>query len=912
MVSNKKVLSISIAFVLSSNAYSIPHGFEDLYEKHNGKIKFIINDDYLMELNSRYSSESIVIDNSEIKVLKENLENTYLNDLAKNQIISDLSNGVQSSLTCKGKRDICYPEDNTNISYVIIKNQKLVRVLTPAFYLDSNKKKKRYVSITNENKALVSNHDLSFDMYDNTDSNYYYRNRTLLGLGPGYVSGDFDLSEKSNDDDLELNDLSYNFLSESTRVRFGYTSDYIEQSWNSTALLDTNASKNIFGLTIGSTSQLEFENKKKSQRIFFNSPANGRLSVYRNNKPILEKNIRSGQNYLSLSELPQGIYDIEIVIKNGSDIVFKEKRTIFNKSKYNLNKGDVDYSVTVGNYEKKDISKNLSYNVNDDLEYNDRAMINGKVAYKIDDGIVVGSEIGILESDSFYKVALDYQITNDLDVNSVVNLFSNESLYYQIGAVYKNLSFQFSEYNDHHQISEEPKIDNYFYGVGDNEQLSISYSQNVFLGDAYISYINQKNKKNNYYNEFNIYNIGYSMPVFHDSYLSINYSSIDADSNYDKNDDWSIDISLEIPIGNFDSVRYTGNFSENGESSRIAYNHNMEITDNINGNIEIGTKYENNDYNSGHVVSDASLSLNQNSTYAIGSVYGYADTNGYASLSTNLNTNTIITKDNLYVTSDKSESYIALENIGYNGSNKDDSFSSVANIKKNNELSNRVHIDKDIEVIPIANYKEYQVSIDTEASDFHNQGDDFVKSTAAPGTVISMDLRLYPIDSYISIFNDLSGSPVSNIRCVGEGCHDIQEIQDGVYKIRVSKGLPFKLVTNSERCFIPSSGSVISNNLGENFCMPATEDQNGVQVAKINNKYYYYIGIYSDKEIFINTAKSIYTNENEQFVFKNIGNNTMVFISSEKKASELDKKNIDILKSYALDDTKVKYDYVKL
>ncbi|MGR5264312.1 CS1-pili formation C-terminal domain-containing protein [Photobacterium damselae] len=912
MIYKKKILAMSVALILSNNAYSIPHGFEDLYEEQNGKIKLIINDDYIIELNANYSSESVTIDNSEIKLLETNLEDTYLNDKAKKKIISDLTTGVQSSLECKGKRDVCIPEDNNNISYIIIKNQKIVRILTPSSYLDSKRKKKKYISITNENKALISEHDLSFDMYDDSSSNYYYRNTSFLGLGPGYISGDFDLSEKTNDDDLELNELAYNFLSESTRVRFGYTSDFVEQDWNATGLLDTNASKNIFGLTIGSTKQLEFQNKKTSQRIFFNSPSNGRLSVYRNEKPILEKNIVAGQNYLRMNELPQGIYDITIEVKNGGKIVFKENRTVFNKSKYNLNKGDLDYTVTVGNYEKKDIYNNLDYGNDDDIEYEDRAMINGKIAYKINDSIIIGSEIGILESDSFYKAALDYQITNDLDISSVVNLFSNNSKYYQIDAIYKSFSIQFSNYDDHHPISEEPKIDNYFYGIGDNKQLSVSYSKNILLGDAYISYINQENNKGSYYNKLDIYNIGYSLPIFHDSYLSINYSNIDSKSNYDNNDDWSVDLSLEIPIGNFDSVRYTGNFDDNGESNRIAYNHYVELNNNISGNIEAGVKYDHHEYDSENVVSDASLSLNQNSSYTNSSLYGYADSNGYASLSMNLNTNTIITTDNLYVTSNNSDSYLALENDSYKDPNMDDSFSSVANIKKNNELSKRVHIDNNIEIIPVDNYKEYQVSIDTDASDFYNQGEDFVKSTTAPGTVIGMDLRLYNVDSYISIFNDLSGSPVSNIKCIGEGCYGIQEIHNGVYKIRVAKGQPFKLVTNNERCFIPTSESITSNNLGENFCMPTTEDQNGVQMAKINKKYYYYVGMYSDKDIFINTARTIYHNIEEQFVFRNAGNNTLVFLSSDTKVSKQDKENINILQNYALDDTKVKSDYVKL
>ncbi|HIF9291720.1 TPA: CS1-pili formation C-terminal domain-containing protein [Photobacterium damselae] len=912
MISSKKILIISIALILSNNAYCIPHGFEDLYEKSNGKIKFIINDDSIIELNAQYSSESVVIDKSEVNHLTESLENTYLNNNAKKRIILDLSKGVESSLTCKGKRDICIPENSDNISYIVIKSQKLVRILTPSSYLDSYKNKKRYISINNHNKALISNHDLSFDMSDDSDSSYYYRNRSLLGLGPGYISSDFDLSEKENDDNLELNELAYNFLSESTRVRFGYSSDYVEQNWNATGLLDTNASKNIFGLTIGSTSQLEFENKKNAQRIFFNSPSRGRLSVYRNEKPILEKNIGAGQNYLSLNELPQGIYDVSIVVKNGSETVFKENRTIYNKFKYGLNKGDLDYTITVGNFENKDISNNLDYGSDDDIEYDDHAMINSKVAYKINDEIIVGTEIGILESDSFYKMALDYQVTNKLNINSVINLFSNNSSYYQINAIYNNLSVQFNNYKDNHSISEEPKIDNYFYGLGNNRQLTVSYSKNILSGNAYVSYMKQDNDKDSYYSDISMYNIGYTIPVFHNSNLAINYSSVDTKSNYDKSDDWSIDIALEIPIGNFGSARYSGYFNENGESNRVAYNHYLELTDDINGTIETGIKYDNNTYDSENIVSDASLSLNQNSLYTNSSLYGFVDTNGYASLSMNLNTNTLITKDNFYLTSKKSDSYLTLKNSAYIDKNKEDSFSSVANIKKNNELSQRIHIDDSAKIIPISNYKEYQVSVDTDASDFYNQGDDFVKSTTAPGTVIGMDLRLYHIDSYISIFNDLSGSPVSNIKCVGDGCYGVQEIQDGVYKIRVAKGQPFKLVTSNERCFIPTSDSILSNNLGENFCMPNTEDQNGIQVAKIKNKYYYYIGMYSDKDVFINTANTIYSNVDKQFVFRNAGNNTMVFLSSDKKVSEQDKEKLNTLQSYALDDTKVKSDYVKL
>ncbi|HIF9110962.1 TPA: CS1-pili formation C-terminal domain-containing protein [Photobacterium damselae] len=911
MRNNKKILTMSIAVLFSSNVYSIPNGFEDLYEEHVDKIKFAINDTDVIELKSRYSSENVTIDKSEIEHLKKGLENSYLNDIAKKRIILDLTNGVQSSTNCKGKRDVCVPEDDKNISYIVVQDEKLVRVLTPISYLDKNKRKKRYISITNKNKALISHHDLSFDMYDTGDSNYYYRNTSFLGLGPGFISGDFDLSKKTNDD-FELNELAYNFLSGSTRVRFGYASDYIKQNWNATELLESNENKNVFGLTIGSTRQLEFKNKDTTQRIFFNSPANGRLTIYRNDKPILEKNISAGQNYLKLSELPQGIYNIDIKVKNGDKVVFNEKRTIFNKSKYNLNKGDLDYSVTVGNYENKEVYKNLDYGFSDDLEYKDHAMMDGKIAYKIDDGIIIGSEIGILESDSFYKFALDYQITNDLNINSAVNLFSNNSTYYQFGGEYKNLDIQISNYNDQHSISEAPKIDNYFYGIGDNKQLSVSYSRNIFSGNAYISYINQKNSKGNYFNKINLYNIGYSTPIFHDSSLAINYSSVENESNFDTNNDWSVDVSLDIPIGGYDSMRYSGNFDRKGNSNRIAYDHHIDLNDDIDGNIEAGVKYDNYDFTSDNEIADTSLSLKQRSSYMNSSLYAYADSDGYSSLSFNLDANTILNNDSVFITSDKSDSYLAISNSSNSISKNNKSFSSVVNVKKNNELSKHIQIDKDFKIIPIRNYKEYQISIDTDASDFYNEGDSFINSTTAPGTVINMNLNLQHTESYISIFNDLSGSPISNVKCVGDGCFDVQEIQDGVYKIRVTKGKQFKLIANNERCFIPSSDSIISNNLGTNFCMPSTEDQSGLQMAKINSKYYYYIGLYNNKNIFINTARNIYQNIDSQFVFRTVGDNTMVFLSLDNKASQQDKENINTLQSYALDDTKIKSDYAKL
>ncbi|HIF9171494.1 TPA: CS1-pili formation C-terminal domain-containing protein [Photobacterium damselae] len=912
MTYKRKILAMSIAALVSNSAFSIPHGFEDLYKETTGKIKFIINDDYIIELNAKYSDESVSLEATEIKSLENNLKETYVNSDGIKKIVNDLSRGVKSSLSCKGKRDICIPDFSDGISYIIIKNQKIVRVLTPPLYLNSHKIQKKYIPITNENKALISKHDLSFDMYDDTDSTYYYRNTSFLGLGPGYISGDFDLSEKSDDEDLELNELAYNFLSESTRVRFGYVSDFIVKDWNSTSLLDTNANKNIFGLTIGSTKELEFKNQQTSQRIFFNSPSSGRLFVYRNDKPILQENVNPGQNYLRLSELPQGIYDIELVVKNGERIVFNEKRTIYNKSKYNLDKGEFDYSITVGNYEKNDVYDNLDYGRNDQVEYEDRAMINGKITYKLNESIIVGAEAAILESDSFYKAGIDYQITNDLNINSVINLFSNGSNYYQINAIYKNLAVQFNDYDDNHDLNEDPKIDNYFYGMGDNQELSISYNQEILSGNAYVSYINQRSEKNNYYSDYDIYNIGYSRFIFTDSNLSINFSKVNSKSNFIRDDSWGISVGLDIPIGNFDSVRYTGDFDDSSQSNRVAYNHHMEWMDNVDGSVEVGIRYDSGDYSDEDLVSDASISLNNNNYYYNSSLYGYADSEGYASLSMNLSTNTVITSNNIFATSHGSDSYLSLNNHSYIDTKKDDVFSSVANIKMNNELSKRIHINERSELVPIDNYKEYQVSIDTDASDFYNQGDDFIKATTAPGTVIDMDLRLYNVDSYISIFNDLSGSPVSNIKCIGDGCYGVQEIQDGVYKIRIAKGQPFKLVTNNERCFIPSSGSIESNNLGKNFCMPTTENVDGIQMAKINNKYYYYVGLYNDKDIFINTANTLSSDLNKNFVFRNAGNKTMVFFSSDKKLSKFDKENINTLQSYALDDTKAKSDYVKL
>ncbi|MFA0725050.1 hypothetical protein AB4574_28255, partial [Vibrio sp. 10N.222.49.E5] len=136
-----------------------------------------------------------------------------------------------------------------------------------------------------------------------------------------------------------------------------------------------------------------------------------------------------------------------------------------------------------------------------------------------------------------------------------------------------------------------------------------------------------------------------------------------------------------------------------------------------------------------------------------------------------------------------------------------------------------------------------------------------------------------------SAFNDISEHPIDNVTCIGEGCIEVNEMADSVYRVTVLEGLNFELYSNKGQCLLPYEFTSTSQlNFGQNYCLPIAADHNKVQQFVVNNQEFsgIFIGAFEDSGQ-LNKALEKFKLLDYNVIQKNIGNYKAVYITHESE-----------------------------
>ncbi|EGQ8057182.1 hypothetical protein HPX47_004640 [Vibrio alginolyticus] len=910
------VLSLPL-FLSASFASEMPEGFEQFQQVRTEKVRVYINDGDFVELLLKMSFDKATIVPSSVKALSKALKNTYVSKAAAKTIINDFKRGVSSSTACKGRRESCVIDftETSQIQYVLISNHHRVRVLVPPTLMSQKKQTERYVHSEGGTNSLIMHHQFSMGASNEADINSSYRNETTLGLNNGFISSNAYLSNN----DSYLDELSYNYLNEDKRLSIGFSSSQVDNSWNGTALLGTDSNLSTTSISFGNTSELLYESKENDQKLFFTTPTSGRLKISREDgSPILEQNVNAGQNFVSYSDLPTGIYPIHIAVYNGEAIVYEQRIKIFNVSTFNMNVSDVDYKFSFGylNSQTYDNASGLEQEESYDSPY----YFNGKVAFKPTDEIVLGVEALNTTSDYFTNAAFSYIYNNNVQLNNAFQYFDDGSTHEQFVASLFGWELSWERFDDDSDDSNEMQLSNYVYGFGSFEQLSAYYNINVLGGNAYLnynrySYLDTKEVSDYIYSDYGYdygsLTLGYSFTSFFHSNIDANVTYLTNNSGYqDAQDEMQLSLTVSVPLGStgystlsfFDSKAYQSSRLSMGNAYNL--NDHLDVSTEASVMSERGSRDSQRDFNS-----SLNASVNYSDDDLTGSAFGFIDTDDSRSIYGNLSTTTIFTADDVHQTRRKSDAYVVVSNSTHELSKHNTDFFTMANLEGNGERSKRFSIDSDEVVTPINNFTEYKLSLDEASSDYTNKGASVVAATSFPGTIIGLDVDMEKVDSYISVFNDIEGQAIGDVDCKGTGCVSISEISDGVFKLKFVRGQPFKLYAKEQRCFIPPI-ELGHKNLGENFCMPKFEDGEGdLQMAQLSSgKKVYYLGEFANESVIAPYFSQVDKDKVELFKEK-IGSRIFMFA---KMNDEIDIASLDTLKeinNYALNDDADTYAY---
>ncbi|HIF9399809.1 TPA: TcfC E-set like domain-containing protein [Photobacterium damselae] len=827
---NKQKYLLFFGFILfvSHNALSytisddkIPDDFKYLFNEETKPVKIEYPDGDIRQLELTVSYNKVRFKNGSKKVkqiLYKQLKKHDVKDIVARKIIEQMSKqeGLSSSEKCKGFRNTCIVlTDSFDIVYDIERNT--LRFFFSKNILNENMNKEVYNDSSNYDPALINKSSFFINTSD-ANASISLNDSLVQGFKFGYLDAKFNLS---SGDDNYIDKFVYNLDSGNKQYKLGFFSD--ENSMNSTDFIESFTDSDVFDVSFGSSKNLLVKSSDNNKKIHIYVPSTGLLSIKKNGTYIKQFTVNAGQQDIPYSSLPLGVYDINITVKSSNKIVFDENYTIYNTSGGQLASDEMDYRLQLGQLRD---NKKMNESKSNDLDlksFKGHTYATGKISYGLTDYIMLGGAITLADdNNSVYQLGANYLVNNSTSMRASSKFYSNGSYLVDLNIYSPLLNFGLSKF----ELNRGDSFAAYTEDDESNTNINISHMFSLGLNTDLGLYYN-----------YSKYNDAVSSNLLADVNHDINSSSrVNFQVNYNKFTDgefvdFSDDNSLEF------NLIYTYTF-DSGSSIRTSL---MENDDSYN-EAEV-------EYNTADLVSDDNISLsmtgrtsinNDNDLYSLDvngdytntalsmGYYGGINSDGTNNQSLSISSNQVISKSGLIFTNESSNSYLEFDIKRSKDIKSDESLGTLM-LDKNGVNISHVQFDSNSKLIKLDDNNLYKSKIDTLSSSIENTGISDNVVFSHPGTVKHVKMDLTKIVSFVGAYSTILNKDVEDLKCEGDGCIDVENIEGNVYKVAVRSGKPFVLKDESTSyvCLTPQVRNIEVLNIGNSFCVPDldTDDQ---------------------------------------------------------------------------------------
>ncbi|MBW8182326.1 TcfC E-set like domain-containing protein [Shewanella nanhaiensis] len=940
-------LSLPANASVKSEGIEIPAEFADMYAGTTERFTFELasaNEQVSVELNSTPTSASL--NAASIGRVEQYLTRYEINKASIVEILTAMKRISTSSL-CQGKVSECslMPE---RYAFTYDFEQKHLTLFVNVGLIDSHKRLKTFHDATNTQYGAINSINLNYHYFSDGGSSMIARDETLVGLKYGAIKSSIYADTAS--DKFEVEQLSYDIESGYHRFQIGHFKYGYEQ--NSTAFMDLSGGYSQDVINYSSSKNLIDGGKQNNRRLFYILPNKGRIEVYRDGHLIYSQNVDAGQQSIAFRELPYGSYAATIVVVSAGREILRERQQIVNNSAFSLNKGEYDYSFSAGvlndryedmgdalddqNASLKLLQEKLGYRVDMEalgdgfinsgkdalpyehvferyrearnLQLDSNNFVEGKASYQITDSIMLGGRV-LSNSDTTlaevgYKQSINDASTAQLKYASFSNgsqFFSADANFYNIGVGYERFDSADSDYG----------LDNYMLSNSGYERLNVNLSSNILGGQGYLLYVNNKvdvdNAPAQFVDQSNYWSVsaGYSHSFIADS--TINFSAtFQGGESFGLNDDWYAGILWSVPLSGSWSASSSVSVSEQGvDEFRNSVAHDVQFGDTLSMNNELGITYNGTDIDR-NMSSDLSSNISYNGEHIMADTYAYISSDGTSSVSTSLNSTQVLSaKGELYFTSQKSDAYIIVDADNQGG---EDSHRGLLSVYNENTLSYNENIDREDTVIPVDKFKAFNVRLDTDSSNYISEQSHEAAGYSLPGTVIALDIDLVKIKTFISSFDDVNNKAISQVECSGEGCVDVEKVEEGVFKISVIAGSDYQLVSQNQTCVTPTldRDSTYIVNTGNNYCLPGLDSEDAFTFASdnqlapvvIDGNEYYFVGVFTNDAESMKTGRQL-KGVGLSVITRTVGQRRYVYATNESVLTAQQARLLNELSLYA-------------
>ena len=889
------ILMLLPLYSYSSYSQNIPDGFEELFELKESTVRMRNLDGSLTSSVPFLTSfNTLKLDSNNKKAIAQ--VSDYLNDNAvsaeyQQKIIEQLMVGIQDQSECLGKLDKCelYPE-----TFEIVHNyndQEVYVFVSPKVLSLSNiDEELLYHSSLSQHNGLINSFDLYVSEYQDQDSIVSLNNETTLGLPYGYLKTDFNAN--NSDNGSELYEAAYHLDIDSYSMKAGHFE--FEPEVNSTDFLNNTARVAQNSITVGTSKKLLVGGHNNDKVLSFYAPTSGGVQVSRDGRLIFQDNVPEGQNSIPYSKLPAGRYEVVLEVTSGGQVINTQTYQVYNTKSDSLTQGEVDFVASAGMFSGShyDYMEHGIQNIEDDVY--GKALAN----YQLSRSLQIGLGGLVTDVGTMYTVGGAYNLIDwDLSTEAVYSQFENAShLNANIGIPYLSLSYESLD----NQLGDP--VASYMYGYADYSRLSLNSSYSFRGGQSVYAVYSLNNDKqldnlgNSDEQEQQFISVGYSTPTVLDSRVNINVDYSEA------TDDTSIHLLWSVPLSDTVEtiVGLTSDSDDINQFKTTVRRNQLIDSDSFNTSLEVSNTYNR---QQDDTYQDALLATSGTTKYARMNASAHTSTNGTNGINAGLSSTQIVTTNGVYIT-DKAATSYTLVDI-HQSQNTEQAFDEKGyfSLKKEGRNNSKFIVYSDETIVPLEDYSQYRANFDSESVDLYNSGDSNVTVFTHPGTVASIEPRVSRIVSFVSAFNDISEQPITEVECHGEGCIEVNEMADGVYRVTVLEGMNFELSAKENQCLLPYEFTSTSQmNFGQNYCLPIAQDKRIDLIDADERLQAMYLGAY-ESSIELNKALKKLESHGYRVIQKEVGSFKAIYIAHESinmaETIALHKRDIDQLKLLA-------------
>lgn len=875
----KKCLFVSIQLLLVLNskiAYCkyVPEDFVHFYEYKKNEISVLLPDSNEIQVEAEINVNGVgkFLESEKVK-----------SGLLESGVKSKYVELVYGSLIADSKQDI-------GIEKSFDYDARKLEVFVAARYLGGESKKNKYVKTVPDTSALILSNKLFSNIYD-TNVAGNLNTQGVLGLGAGHMGFEtsFGLNSASIADGDIVQRLNYGHDFVGKSVEVGYSA-YGDADKNATSNFDKTTAKDVLSLSVFTNDNLLIKDEGDNRKLFFDMKAKGLILIKRDDKIIYSRSVSGGQNSVRYSRLPRGSYTVTVILRPEGYAEESYLQKINNVPSRTSAQG-YDYSISVKNAENSDKFdvRNTSFA---DLAY---------AQAFLDNQLVLGTTLRTDTETTELGFGGVYNL-EFLSLSGYLNQ-SDVSAFYNFGLNFMGLNVDYEMF-DQKQLGEENRLIDALYRSNDYSQYNISYSFPIWGGNLSLFANRYKRHYDGMYSGSSddlTLSLSFQKTIFRNISLSVGYNLSDSLEEGNSYKESVINTTVSIPL-NQDDLKYTTGFEHSNLrdyrfSNTLSYRDDLFELDGIEvtGGSSLSQYVSAND-------SELSLSANFNSHSDKFVSNGYLNVSDKNNASGTLNAEStfIFTANDVYQTSESSDSYVVLDNQIKNENskvNKQDV--GLFHITENKGYERAYQLSGDKTFVGIRPYQSYKYQIDSDVSGFQtiNKKNNNGQMFALPGNIRVVDNKIKKVISFMTYFEDFNNSPLNDVQCTGDGCVAVSKIGDGVYSISIAKDEAFKITSHKQICLM--SENQLVGVKGSSQCFPQIEeDASGMQLVKSGlgdeKDTIYYLGVIG-KDI-PDEYRIHIANAGIKLIEKEFGDNVHLFANVGKK-QESDNVSSSVLTS---------------